>query len=91
MAKGKKSSGANNTSAGLHSNVASATKNAVRKKYMASGERIMNQLKAFRAGKRVMVTIENPNKEEVNKPFIRVEASTIWKNKSGEGFTLKGA
>lgn len=41
--------------------------------------RIMNQLKAFRAGKNVMLTIENPNKNETNKPFIRVPASQIWK------------
>lgn len=91
MAKGKKSSGKSATSAGLHSNLSNSTKNALRRKYMSSGDRVMNQLKAFRAGKRVMVTIDNPNKEELNKPFIRVEASTIWKNRSGEGFVIKGA
>lgn len=41
--------------------------------------RVINQLKAFRAGKNVMVTIDNPNKAETNKPFIRVPASQVWK------------
>ena len=43
------------------------------------GDRIANQLKAFREGKKVMVTIENPNKNETNKRFIRVPASQVWK------------
>jgi hypothetical protein len=79
MAKGKRSKGKHYTSAGVHSNVNSATKRAMRREYVQSGDRLMNQLKAFRAGKRVMVTIENPNKTETNKRFIRVEASTVWK------------
>lgn len=79
MAKRKSSGKSGYTSAGIHSNVSSATKRAVRRAYMQSGERVINQLKAFRAGKRVMVTIENPNKNETNKRFIRVDASTVWK------------
>ena len=51
----------------------------MRRDYLKTGSRIMNQLMAFRAGKRVMVTIENPNKEETNRKFIRVNASTVWK------------
>jgi hypothetical protein len=50
--------------------------------------RVINQLKAFRAGKRVMVTIANPNKEETNKRFIRVEASSIWKNRDPYKFGM---
>lgn len=79
MAKGKRSKGKHYTSMGVHSNVSSSIKRAARRDYLQSGDRLMNQLKAFRAGKRVMVTIENPNKEETNKRFIRVEASTVWK------------
>lgn len=85
MAKGKRSSGKNYTSAGIHSNVSNWTKRAVRRAYIESGERVMNQLAAFRAGKRVMVTIENPNKTETNKRFIRVEASTVWKRPAKPG------
>jgi hypothetical protein len=91
MAKGKKSSGKNYTSSGLHRNVARKMTNALRSEYLASGDRLANQLNAFRSGKRVVLTIENPNKEERNKPFIRVEASTVWKNRSADGFVIKGA
>jgi hypothetical protein len=87
MAKGKSSGKSGYTSAGVHRNVSKKTTNALRSEYLKSGERVINQLKAFRAGKRVMVTIENPNKNETNKRFIRVEASTIWKRlpKPGSG------
>lgn len=76
--KGGKSSGF--ISQGLHSNVAKSTRRAMRAEYMASGERMINQRKAFDAGKNVVVTIENPNKNETNKRFIRVNAKDIWKS-----------
>ena len=87
MAKGKsKSSG--KVSAGVHSNVSSKTRNAIRSDYMASCERIMNQLRAFKRGKRVMVTIANPNKNEPGKLFIRVPASTIWRDPKQPIYTV---
>jgi hypothetical protein len=89
MAKGKKSSGKTYTSSGLYRNVSRKMTNALRSEYLSSGERVANQLKAFRSGKRVMLTIENPNKDERNKPFIRVNASTVWKNPSKDGFIMK--
>lgn len=79
MAKGKKSSGNKYISAGLHNNVNRKTKNAIRSDYLISGDRLLNQLKAFRAKKRVVVTIENPNKEETNKRFIRVTGDQFFK------------
>ena len=45
-----------------------------------SSQRMMNQLKAFRSGKRVMVTIKNPNGAETNKQYIRVPAKDIWRS-----------
>ena len=42
--------------------------------------RIMNQKKAWIAGKRVVLTIENPNKAETNKRFIKVDGFTHWGN-----------
>ena len=42
-------------------------------------QRVINQLIAFKQGKNVMLTIENPNKQETNKPFIRVPAHTVWR------------
>lgn len=79
MAKGKGGKSKGFVSQGIHSNVSAATKRAVRSEYVASGERLLNQIKASRAGKRTMVTIENPNKEETNKPFIRVEGKSWFK------------
>lgn len=75
--KGGKSKGY--VSAGVNSNVNPKIRNAMRRDYMQSPDRILNQLKAFRAGKNVVVTIENPNKNETNKRFIRVNARDIWK------------
>ena len=43
-------------------------------------QRTMNQLNAFFKGKNVMLTIPNPNKNETNKPMIRVPAHTVWKS-----------
>lgn len=43
-------------------------------------DRLMNQLKAHRAGKKTMVTIENPNKEQTDKKFIRVPGKDVFKN-----------
>jgi len=41
--------------------------------------RMMNQLNAFLKGKNVVLTIENPNKNETNKRFIRVNARDVFK------------
>jgi lipopolysaccharide export LptBFGC system permease protein LptF len=40
--------------------------------------RLINQQKAHNSGKRVIITIENPNKQETNKRFIRVLSSAVW-------------
>ena len=73
--KGGKSSG--NVSAGVHSNVKRSTLRLMREGYMSSGERLMNQLNAWKRGKNVVFTIENPNKNETNKRFIRVNARDL--------------
>jgi hypothetical protein len=68
--KGGKSKG--KVSMGLRSSsVKTATKNPA--------DKLMNQLKAFRAGKRTMVAIANPNKSETNKPFIGVNGKDWFK------------
>lgn len=81
MAKNKGGKSKGFISQGIHSNVSSGTRRAMRAGYMASGERLMNQINAFRKGKNVMVTIENPNANETNRPFIRVPARQVWKSK----------
>lgn len=68
--KGGKSKGF--ISQGVHSNVSSRTRREMRQEYMASGERLLNQQRAAAQGKRVVMTIANPNPEQTNKPFIRV-------------------
>ena len=45
-----------------------------------ASQRITNQLKAFLKGIRVMLTIENPNKNETNRRMIRVPAGEVWKH-----------
>lgn len=80
MAKGKGGKSKGFISQGIHSNVSKATRRAMRADYLASGERLVNQRKAFDAGKNVMVTIPNPNPNETNKRFIRVNAKTVWKS-----------
>ena len=73
---GKKKSGTSYTSKGIVGTTRS------RKRHWEEGyqsDRIMNQLKAFLAGKNVMLTIENPNKNETNKRMIRVPAHTVWR------------
>ena len=75
MAKGKKSSGKHYVSKGER-------RSSVKTSIKDPGKKIMSQLTAFYAGKNVMVTIENPNKTETNKRFIRVPASSVWKCKN---------
>lgn len=77
--KGGKSKG--NVSAGVHSNVSRATRREMRKAYLDSGQRIINQIDAYKKGKNVVVTIPNPNKNETNRPYIRVNGKDYWKNK----------
>lgn len=74
--KGGKSKGF--ISQGIHSNVNRSVLKAMRQDYMASGERIANQRAAWSKGKNVVLTIENPNKNETNKRFIRVKARDLW-------------
>jgi hypothetical protein len=75
MAKGKKSSGKNYTSKGIVGTTKSRSKNDPG----AAARRMMNQLKAFKEGKNVVLTIPNPNPHETNKKFIKVNAKDWWK------------
>lgn len=73
--KGGKSKGF--VSQGIHSNVKSSTLRAMKEGYRSSGERLLNQIAAWKRGKNVVFTIENPNKNETNKRFIRVRAADL--------------
>lgn len=71
--KGGKSKGF--ISQGTHSNVSRKVCNAMRSDYLQSSDRMMNQLRALKQGKDVVMTIPNPNKEQTNKKFIKVKVS----------------
>lgn len=71
MGKSKGGNSSGNVSAGVHSNVSKSLRRAMRQDYLASGDRIINQLNALRAGKDIVVTMENPNKEDTSRRFIR--------------------
>ena len=75
---GKKKSRTSQTSKGLVGNAYKHASKALRKEYMQSIDRVNNQLKAFYRGKRVMITIPNPNTNETNKRYIRVHARDGW-------------
>tara|TARA_B100000519_G_C14233524_1_gene433618 strand:+ start:1766 stop:2062 length:297 start_codon:yes stop_codon:yes gene_type:complete len=78
MARGKRSSNNTYTSKGERPNTNSSALKARRIEYKNSMSRLNNQVKAWRRGKKVMLTIHNPNKKETNKPFIRVNALDVW-------------
>lgn len=72
MAKGKGSSGKTYTSKGERSNVSSKTLSGIRKeKY--EGDKMLDLQRAWVKGQNPWITIENPNKNETNKKFIRVK------------------
>ena len=77
--KGGKSTGF--ISNGERPNVRKDIRKQMRREYLNSRDRAINQWDAFSKGKRVMVTIPNPNaKTETARPFIRVTAQEAgWK------------
>lgn len=75
----KKASGKTYVSKGIHSNVSSSTL-AGMKKSRDPSEKVINIQKAWLANKNPWVTIENPNKEQTNRRFIRVRANELWGN-----------
>lgn len=68
---GKKASGKHYTSKGER---ISSMKTASRD----PSDRVINQLNAWLEGKNVVLTIDNPNKNETAKRFIRVNAHDVW-------------
>jgi hypothetical protein len=76
----KKSNATPYVSKGIHRNVSTATTRLIRSDYLASGDRMINQRKAFDEGKNVMVTIKNPDASQTDSPYVRVNAKTIWKS-----------
>jgi len=71
---GKKRTRSKVVSKGLRSSVSRQTLKAVSRN-VPEIEKVLNKLKHWGRGKRTMVTIANPNKNEKNKPFIKVEGN----------------
>lgn len=62
------------TSKGQGRNVSKKITNAMRKE-RSEVVKLMHKVNAWSVGKKVMVTIPNPNPNETNKRFIRVEGT----------------
>lgn len=77
MAKGKRSKGRNYVSKGERPSVSKSTLNDMARSVTVA-ENYVRKVNAWKAGKRVMLTIPNPNANETAKPFIRVEARKVW-------------
>ena len=86
--KGGKSKGF--VSQGQRPNVSKWVCKAARRDYLSDDLAVvLNKQAAYAVGKRVMLTVPNPNKNETNKRFIRVPASDIWPNPNKK-FMMKG-
>lgn len=69
-------------SSGQGRNVAKATTKAV-KRQRSSMQRVLNQQRAFREGRNVVLTVPNTADKDAKKHAMkRVKASTLWNNNS---------
>jgi hypothetical protein len=82
---GKSKSRDKQVSKGERRNVNPMWSKKTRIEYRGTIEEQYNKYQAFLRGKNVMLTIENPNKNETNKPFIKVSARDVWRS----GFNSK--
>ena len=62
---------------GKRSNVSGWVKKAQRKN-RTKFERVNAQFCAFMKGKNVVLVVPNPNTNEKNKPFVRINAKDVW-------------
>ena len=85
---GKKKKRDKQTSKGERRSVSKQITKSMRKDFIESGQRIVHQAEAFRKGKKIMVTIPNPNKHETKKRFIRVPATEVWKRSFVKPLTM---
>jgi hypothetical protein len=90
---GKKSSGKTYVSKKERQNVSQKTLNSIRRERL-DAEGVINRQRAWVNGKNPWVTIENPNKEQTNKKFIRVRMNDLMHGPAKEvrknGYTIQG-
>ena len=82
-------SGKTYTSKGERPNINKKIVNSARSSYLTSPDRIMNQLKAYRSGKNVVVTIPNPDKNNTKARFIKIKGSERFKNRDDIGYIME--
>jgi len=75
---GKKKSRDSQTSKGEVCQKRNSVLKQLRREYHGSSKEACNKLAAFYRGRNVMLTIANPNTNETNKRFIRVNARDVW-------------
>ena len=75
---GKKKQRASQTSKGIGSNVSKWVCKAAKKDVHLLTKLRWKQ-EAFNKGKRVMITVPNPDKSATRERFIRVDAREVWK------------
>ena len=74
---GKKSSGKHYVSKGERSSVSKKILRACRRE-RSSNWKMGNIIKHWSKGENPWITIENPNKEQTNKKFIRARSNDVW-------------
>ena len=74
MAK-RKSASKGYQSKGQRPNVRKDIRKAIRRDYVGSVEQMNNKVSAFKKGKRVMITVPNPNKNNTKELFISIPMS----------------
>jgi len=79
---GKKRTRAKQVSKGITHQRKSIYSKMARKEWVGSSKQDHAKLSAWLAGKNVMLTIPNPNTNETNKKFIRVNANEVWRRSS---------
>ena len=80
MAKRKRSRTSRTSGGGRNHDKKVLNKN--RSEWLDSIDRFIAQLQAFNSGKKVKLTIPNPNKNETNKRFIKVDAWEVLKRRA---------
>tara|TARA_B100000519_G_scaffold46292_1_gene36982 strand:+ start:121 stop:363 length:243 start_codon:yes stop_codon:yes gene_type:complete len=80
MAKRKRSRSSRNSDGG--NNYDTKLRNENRREWNESIDRFIAQVQAFNLGKKAKITIPNPNKNETNKRFIKVDAWDVLKRRA---------
>ena len=80
MAKRKRSRSSRTSGGG--SNYDTNLRKEHRREWNESIDRFIAQVQAFNLGKKAKLTIRNPNKNETNKQFIKVDAWEVLKRRA---------